>query len=104
ENKKNYLRSIIEAELFEEAGIVEENIEEIEVLGLAQSYKTYMGLVGLTKLKINKHELLNAFKKNSDVEMKNLVFIEKENLKDFVENKLVDYRNQVLNLLDNNYD
>lgn len=102
EEENNYLELILKNELKEELGIEDNNINEIRALGILLSRTSFVGIQCLTKLNLTRNEVYNRFKTQSDDEFKDLVFIENDEIHEFLLN-LEDYRPLLSDLLTNYY-
>ncbi|MCA9387132.1 hypothetical protein KC669_03805, partial [Candidatus Dojkabacteria bacterium] len=71
----------------EETNLESKNIKSIECVGLILSTKTNFIFIFNISLKLNKEELISIFKTRSDDEMKDLIFVPKEELKGYLSDK-----------------
>lgn len=75
-------------EVKEELGIEDDDIEEIKLLGAFRSESCNVGFVFCCELKLTKDEVIEKFKKRNELELKNLFFAKREDLRDVGVNKI----------------
>lgn len=75
-------------EVKEELGIEESDIEEFNLLGAFRSESCNVGFVFYCRLKLTKDEVMDKFKKGSDLELNNLFFARRKDLREVGINKI----------------
>lgn len=75
-------------EVKEELGIEESDIEEFNLLGAFRSESCNVGFVFYCRLKLTKDEVVDKFKKGNDLELNNLFFARRKDLRDVGINKI----------------
>jgi len=76
------------SEVIEELGIDSTDIKEFKLLGALRSESCNVALVFYCKLKLNRNELIEKFKLRNELEMKDLFFSKKEDVRDVCINKI----------------
>ncbi len=86
-------------EILEETGIDNSNINNIEILGLVSSNSSIVVIVTVSSLNIDSTKAREIFKSKKDDEMAELIFINSDGLKNYL-NELGGYKPTVVNLLE----
>jgi len=76
------------SEVVEELGVDSSDIEELKLLGALRSESGNVAIVFYCKLRLNQNEVVEKFKFRNELEMKDLFFAKKEEVKDVCINKI----------------
>ncbi len=86
-NDKNLFAAASD-EIKEELGIEDKDVEEIRLFGALRTESGNLALVLYCQLKLTKNEVIKKFEKRNELEMENLFFAKKDEVRSVAENKI----------------
>ncbi|QQS38887.1 hypothetical protein IPM62_05930 [Candidatus Woesebacteria bacterium] len=89
-------------EVLEETGVVESDIEKIELIGAFRTKSYNVAFIFYCKLKLTKDEVVSRFKKRNDSELKNLFFGNKDEVKNIGIN-IIGKESELIDIFDQKY-